>query len=311
MDEVFNPVEKNKFCLNCGAELAGKYCSFCGQKDLPRRQNIGDLILNFVGSFTSFESKFFRTFSVLLFHPGRIVKDYNAGKRDSYYHPARMYVFLSFIFFLLLSVIQDEATIDMTVDGNVVTTEEGLAALDTASRASFELKTMEEYDSIEATKPPEKRTGKLGRYIAKKFILLRATQGGDNKAVIKKFAGSFRENTPKMIFLLLPVFAFILKLLYVRRDFYYSEHLVFSVFFYDFLYIAGAVELLFSLVSWLDWMNIIVFLLIMFYLYKSMRIVYGQPRGKTILKFTLLLCTFSFVVLLALVVNVIITFVLL
>ena len=95
-------------CLNCGTELKGKFCYQCGQKDIARRQTMGDLFTNFLGSFTSFESKFFRSLKTLLFRPGRIIADYNSGKREMYFHPARMYVFLSFIFFLFLALIPDE-----------------------------------------------------------------------------------------------------------------------------------------------------------------------------------------------------------
>src|SRR6478752_9443452 len=106
-----NPEQKN--CLNCDASLHGTFCHACGQKNLPRRQDIGDFIINFISSFYSFESKFFKTFGFLLFRPGRMINDYNAGKRESYYHPVRMYVFLSFIFFLILSLVPDEDKIDI------------------------------------------------------------------------------------------------------------------------------------------------------------------------------------------------------
>lgn len=52
----------NKECLNCGTPLTGKYCGTCGQRDLPARQDLGDLLINFISSFYSFESKFFKTF---------------------------------------------------------------------------------------------------------------------------------------------------------------------------------------------------------------------------------------------------------
>ena len=44
-----NPEQKN--CLNCDAPLHGTFCHACGQKNLPRRQDIGDFIINFISSF--------------------------------------------------------------------------------------------------------------------------------------------------------------------------------------------------------------------------------------------------------------------
>ena len=70
----------NEFCLNCGTKLLDTFCHHCGQKDLPRRQSMRELIENFIGSFYSFESKFFKTFRYLLFKPGFLPEEYTKGK---------------------------------------------------------------------------------------------------------------------------------------------------------------------------------------------------------------------------------------
>lgn len=320
-----NPEQKN--CLNCGALLHGTFCHECGQKNLPRRQDIGDFIANFISSFYSFESKFFKTFGFLLFRPGRIVNDYNAGKRESYYHPARMYVFLSFIFFLVLSFVPDEDKININQDGKELSSEEKKQVLDSVKVSLDSLnikmpsanwsnsskwessnpKTVAEYDSIENLKPITSRDGKIERYFAEKLIKLKQDNGDDDKAILKRFLDSFLENIPRMIFLLLPIFGLILKLIYLRRDFYYSEHLVFSVLFYDFMYLIGAVGLLCSMVGWLDWVSSVLMLLTFFYLYKAMRHVYKQSRGKTILKFLLLNMIFLVCLGMAFTVNAVVT----
>lgn len=314
-----NAEQKN--CLNCGALLQGTFCHQCGQKNLPRRQGIGDLLVNFISSFYSFESKFFKTFGYLLFRPGRMINDYNAGKRESYYHPARMYVFLSFIFFLVLSFIPDEDKIDLREDSKELTREEKQQVLDSVkiqldsmkigldavNLNKYEPKTIEEYDSIENLKPEKSRDGSVERYFAKKFIKLKQENGDNEKALWRRFLESFLNNIPKMIFLLLPIFALILKLLYIRRDFYYSEHLVFSVIIYDFMYLIGTFGLVCSLVSWLEWVSTVLMLLGFFYLYKSMRRVYGQSRPKTILKFFLLMGLFFFTLFVAFAANALIT----
>jgi len=321
-----NPEQKN--CLNCDAPLHGTFCHACGQKNLPRRQDIGDFIINFVSSFYSFESKFFKTFGFLLFRPGRIINDYNAGKRENYYHPVRMYVFLSFIFFLVLSFIPDEDKINIKSNGKELSSEEKKQVLDSVKLSldsanitmpsinwtdssnkweSDDPKTLAEYDSIQNLKPIEARDNKIERYLKEKFIKLKQENGNDDKAILKQFFDSFLENIPRMIFMLLPIFALILKLLYIRRDFYYSEHLVFSVLFYDFMYLIGAVGLLCSMVSWLEWVPALLWIVVFFYLYKAMRHVYKQSRGKTISKFLLLNFIFLFCLSIAFAINALIT----
>jgi hypothetical protein len=41
----------NEFCLNCGTKLLDKFCHHCGQKDIPKRQSMGELFVNFLSSF--------------------------------------------------------------------------------------------------------------------------------------------------------------------------------------------------------------------------------------------------------------------
>ncbi|HEX5169726.1 MAG TPA: DUF3667 domain-containing protein [Cyclobacteriaceae bacterium] len=305
-------------CLNCGTSLTGKYCSNCGQKVLPPRQTLGDLIVNFIGSFTSFESKFFLTLRFLLLKPGLMITDYNGGKRERYYHPARMYVFLSFIFFLLFSLGPDKEVAVVTRNGIPLSSEEEKKYLDSLQIAidtiewaklgsSMEPTTLQEYDSIENAKVKDDRDGTIERFFQRRSIQLKQKYGGDYRAMMKGFSKSFSDNTPKMIFLLLPIFALILLVIYFRHDIYYSEHLVFTIFFYDFLFLMGSFMILFSFTDWLSWMNYVIPLFILFYLYKAMRKVYKQSRGKTILKFTLLFMMFSCVLLVALAINAVIT----
>lgn len=305
---------KNKNCLNCGAPLTGKYCAVCGQKDLPRRQGMGDLTANFIASFFGFESKFFRTFKTLIVNPGLIINDYNEGKRERYYHPARMYVFLSFIFFLIMALIPDEDKINMTENGKQLTKEEKVVVMDTTKTIpvpSTFPKTIKAYDSLQNLLPAEERDGKIKSYFIRKFIDFNLKDEADRKALLRSYAQNLQNNIPKMVFLLLPVFALILKLLYVRRDFYYAEHLVFTVFFYDFLFLVGAISLLCSTTPWLDWIPSIFFLYVMIYLFVSMRRVYKQSFMKTLLKFVILGFSFSACLLIAFAANIVITLILL
>jgi hypothetical protein len=318
LTEVVVEVEKagkngdHKECLNCGTTLTGKYCSNCGQRDLPARQDLGDLIINFISSFYSFESKFFKTFQYLLFRPGKIVAEYNAGKRESFYHPARMYVFLSFIFFLLFSAvfstddmdldekgdfntIQDSLVVDSLVKRNTRGIKRGSQPVEISS-GNTKIKTLAQYDSAQSALPPEKRDGKIERYFERKVRELEGREGASQGETLKAFINDMMENAPKMIFILMPLFALLLKLIYIRRDFLYSEHLIFTIFFYDFLYLAGSLIILVSKVEWLWWLELALYLWIFIYLYKAMRKVYKQRRAKTISKFILLNFLFLFFV---------------
>lgn len=92
---------KEKNCLNCGAEVQGKYCSVCGQENIEPKESAWHLITHFFNDVTHFDGKFFSTVKYLLLKPGFLTSEYTRGRRMSYLHPIRMYVFTSAFFFLI------------------------------------------------------------------------------------------------------------------------------------------------------------------------------------------------------------------
>ncbi len=289
-------------CLNCDTVLTDVYCPHCGQKRVGPRQSIRELLSNFLSSFLSFESKFLVTGKYLLFRPGKLAIEYNAGKRERYYHPARMYVFISFVYFFLLNVLPDT-----DVKKREVVTYSGQNS-DTFSMEVFDssiagFATLAQYDSIQNTLPPEERDGFWMRKVREREIRLNERYKGKGKEFNSDFLGSFRANVPKIFFILLPLFALLLKLLYVRRDFYYSEHLVFSIYYYNFFFLAGSIMLLIDQlpggknISWIIGFWILIYMLL------AMRKMYNQPWWKTILKYGTFFIAFSSLVVVALLVN--------
>ena len=92
---------KEKNCLNCNAEVAGRFCQICGQENIEPKESFWVLATHFLHDMTHFDGKFFSTLKFLLFKPGFLSKEYLKGRRTSYLHPIRMYVFTSAIFFLI------------------------------------------------------------------------------------------------------------------------------------------------------------------------------------------------------------------
>ncbi len=314
----------NEQCLNCGTTLLDTFCHHCGQKDLPKRQTLGELLSNFISSFWSYEGKFFRTTKYLITRPGFLAKEYTQGKRESFYHPARMYVFISFVFFLLAFSLPDSEERDDIVEmGNEddvemsaqdqAKLEEALkqvpktpyfndsilkkslkAATDTTGRkkkksrnfnlSGSDYKSVREYDSLQQIKPESERDGWFVRKLELRNIGLN-NKYKDNGSFEEDFSKAFKENFSKVLFYLLPFFALLLKLLYVRRDFFYSEHLVFSIYYYNFFYLGGSVFLLIDLVPVVNDFTWVVGLWIYVYLLFAMKRMYQQNWAKTIVKF--------------------------
>lgn len=298
-------------CLNCGTSLTDKYCPHCGQKDIPKRQTLGELIENFIGSFFSFESKFFKTIKYLLFKPGFLAIEYNSGRRESYYHPARMYVFSSFVYFLLFFSLPEnpEERNDTIQNDNIVTSDSisqnGNDFNFSISENDYE--TREAYDSAQAALPPAERDGWIVRKLNYREIDLSQKYEGRNEDFGTDFGDAFTANAPKVFFLLLPVFALLLKLFYLRRDFYYSEHLAFTTYFYNFFYSVGIVTMLIELIPGMTWFSLVTFVGVNVYLIVAMKRAYQQRWMKTIFKFMLLTFSFGFCIVLGLFANLLIT----
>lgn len=302
--------ETHEFCLNCGARLTGPYCSACGQKDTPARLKLGPLIMSFVDSFTSFDSKFFKTVKYLVLRPGFLAMEYNAGRRERYYHPARAYVFLSFIYFLLYFTLPDNPYTQgwfQIYTGSKkqptsydYTSKKGGASI---MMDSVDYRSLKQYDSIQKTLPPKQRDDLLGRLLTRKEIVYQQNHHGGESQFTADLAGNLVANFPKAIFFLLPVFAFILRLFYLRKNIYYSEHLVLSVTCYNFYYLIFSVTLLLEWITGFYWLQFIANLWLMGYFYMSMRRVYGQSAGWTILKFFSFGVLFSICAMAAMMIN--------
>ena len=92
---------KEKVCLNCGTNLAGRYCHVCGQENLEPKETVWGLVSHFFNDITHFDGKFFSTVKYLIIRPGFLSSEYIKGRRAGYLHPIRMYIFTASFFFII------------------------------------------------------------------------------------------------------------------------------------------------------------------------------------------------------------------
>jgi hypothetical protein len=92
------------------------------------------------------------------------------------------------------------------------------------------------------------------------------------------------ENAPKAMFVLLPVFAAVLKLLYIRRSRFYVEHFVFALHVHSMAYLL----FLFLLVTPWQWLTPVVLSWMSLYVFIAMKRVYQQGIIRTAIKYSLL-----------------------
>lgn len=324
---------KQRNCLNCRIMVKGRYCHRCGQENIEPQESVWELVTHFFKDITHFDGKFFSTVKYLFKKPGFLPMEYKIGRRASYVNPIRMYIFTSAFFFLIFfSLFQADKKLDIVtidVEGKTykqiesmdslafdaftkninktagkapiaMTREEFKVYFDSVSRNSdirfinIGYKSKAQYDSLLAA---GKKDSWFTRALIYKQIELREKYNnrGGTKQALKDLSYILIHSLPQLFFLLLPIFAIILKLLYIRRkEYYLVSHGIFSIYYYIFCFLA---MLLFfglnKINSYLDW-GFIIFLQVLisfgifFYLYKAMRNFYRQRRAKTVFKFILL-----------------------
>ena len=118
----------------------------------------------------------------------------------------------------------------------------------------------------------------------------------DGRALFEKL----RDSIPAGLFVLLPLMAFVLKIIYPLSKRYYVEHLLFVVHYHAFFFLILILQILFARIMGLvgipeaatDTVLIGASLYIPVYLFRSMQRVYGQGAFITLLKFIFLLISY-------------------
>lgn len=341
-------LRKEDNCLNCGTQVIGRYCHNCGQENVEVKESAWHFIVHFFNDITHFDGKFFTTLKDLLFKPGFLSREYMEGKRMRYLNPIRMYLFTSFIFFLVFFAV---------VHVNELQVQPGEFTLKGKTRIELEQMPYEEFDqftaklnngqpmtrndfnqyidSVQATRGVHffgKKYQSRSQYdsliaagtikenwfekmIVRKGIEFNTEYQKDQSRILKVFFNSLIHQFPKILFISLPFVALLLKLLYIRKkQFYFVSHGIFTLHFYIFVFIAMLLSIgltrLQSLpnMNWIGFVNGLLTLTIFFYLYKAMRNFYQQRRRKTILKYFLFLGSFLMLIIFLFVVFVFISF---
>ncbi len=273
------PLRKENNCLNCGSTVIGKYCSECGQENTEPKESVWNLISHFFNDVTHFDGKFFSTLKLLLFRPGFLSKEYMKGKRASYLNPIRMYLFTSFIFFLVFFSVfhfqqKDFKDVHFTLNGKTfeqidslppqqfIDFTKGINHGVPMSRQEFHeyrdsinseptlyifgqkkhYKNKEEYDSLASRGLVHSNW--FRRQIVHKEIELNEKYKNQKGKFLSDFIQSIMHHFPQILFISLPFVALLLELLYIRRKkFYYVSHAIFTIHLYIFVFIAMLFEI--------------------------------------------------------------------
>ena len=123
------------------------------------------------------------------------------------------------------------------------------------------------------------------------------------REALRMLVEKVEENAPVGVFVMMPLFAFILKILYVRRKRFYVEHFVFALHTHAFAFLVGTAVLLMNV----DALEALIFLWFLIYLFLALKRVYGQSVIRTFLKYVLLGISYSFLLVFGITATVLLT----
>jgi len=264
-------------CENCGSELRGRWCAQCGQAAIDYRRSFRHVIVDVLDSFLNWDSKFFATIGWLIARPWFLTNEFLAGHRVRYLHPLRLYLLASILFFFAVthwakSIHLDPDKLSPQDRAEIATELKNDEDLPPAARAKIQKalklespppepdKTEEAVkekppppapqDKTEVTnKQGETKRGDFGPFLQlgpekpstpfEQWIEARAKEKiGEHGSKAQLFFMTLINNLPYMVLCCIPLFAFVLKILYIRRRVFYIDHLIYALHIHTFAYIA-------------------------------------------------------------------------
>ncbi len=317
-----------QYCLNCGQALepADQYCSHCSQRAHNGKLPLFKMFREFLTNQINIDGQTILTFKSI-FIPGKLTKDYFAGKRKSQVNPIRLF------FVVIVLALASLQFYDLEFNGieqikksfgsqNMV---ESLVTIDTLERVLLAREVSEpdsiikdlvnrlqlETDSIDLKNSNltisdllEKKVKKSLKVSRRDFENLSPSQIVTNLELTGISAIYFKQKIKLLkdpasllnyiirnlawIFLCyIPVIALVLKLIYIRRNKFYIEHLVFSLHMHTAFILFLLLAVLFNnTIGGSIWL--LIFSGFALYLFVGLKRFYQQRFLKTLIKFCIL-----------------------
>lgn len=317
-----NKIRENKTCLNCRHVVEQKFCPNCGQENSDSRKTFHHLFIHFFEDLTHYENAFWKTIKNLLFKPSTLTKEYLSGKRLSYLAPVRLYIFISFITFLLIALFPSK--VNFKVDKNEKELSKEIAKVSEElnikkeDKRYFHFLNMKKIDSIQKYGKEEDKLNVSTYWFVEKAA--HVSEKYTKREIYVKFAESFFHNLPKILFIIMPFFAFFLWVFHNKKKWYYFDHGIFTLHYFSFLLliflIMFIIDRIFSLFgdnSPLSYVSgLITFagtIWMCYYFYPAHHRFYGESRIVSFVKSVMLFIINSLFILFLLTIYVLYTFI--
>ena len=289
--ELMPPANEPRRCLNCGTMVAGRHCPQCGQSGdvhvLSLREVAGDV----THSLLHLDSRVWRTLRLLVQRPGELTREFIAGRHQLYIPPFRLYLAISIFYFALQTLLPDFENLKAPPEAQAAEQSAGeQAARDIRKELEVGGLATPEAKAVISTDCKVQIFGRGDSELEKSLSRACGKMKADGG---RQFAQNFAATAPKLMFVFLPLMAGVALLFYWRPRRLYAEHLVLFLHNHAFTFLLLAVTAvltkaadlriplagLFGLLAFLLWCWL------PYYVFRSMRVVYGEGRLRTTLKF--------------------------
>jgi hypothetical protein len=312
------------FCENCGANMTGPFCGQCGQHAVDYRRSFGRVFADILDSFLNWDSKFTMSLWLLMSRPWKLTIDFLSGKRVRHMHPLRLYLLISIAFFFAVNYWaksihadpskfsdKDRADVAAELDKEDIPPE-----LKARIRGAIDAKSSTQPEGQRSSPSPAATTpqpsaiaspsssGDYGPMVQfdkppstafEKWLEQKAKDKmGEHGSKMALFITTLFQNLPYMMLCCIPLFALVLKVLYLRKRIFYIDHLIYALHIHSFAYLAiiSIVIITIGLNRWIPgtlagWIIAALWVSFATQIFLSIRRVYRQGWFFTIFKFFL------------------------
>lgn len=236
-----NSLRIDKTCLNCYHVVENRFCPNCGQENKETKESFHYLFFHTVEDIVHYDSGFWKTIKYLLFYPGKLTNEYIAGRRKVYVPPVKLYIFISFITFFLLSILtsfEDNAESPVKTEKQAETLKKNNIRFSHGEKGNIVIDTTEiESNLVE-------QGGATGMWINEKFK--HVAKEARKKDFAKKFYKTLFSTIPKALFIFMPLFAFVLWLFHNKKKWYYFDNGIFTIHYFSMILLSFTINAILS-----------------------------------------------------------------
>lgn len=255
-------------CANCETVTVGPYCHACGQK-AHLHDRLKHLVEEFAEGIAHFDGRLWRTLPLLILKPGRLSREWMAGRRVRYVAPLHLFLFAVFLLFLIPNF-TGRHMFDFAPGGEGVPGESAFwMTRDDGTRVEIDPSNMEA----------------LQREMDLPAPVAAAIELSDRVRHNPQYYGyKFETLAYKLSFMAVPISVLILWLMYAwRRRFTLYQHAVVSLYGLGFIALCVAFASLFA-GAFRDLLNAVIALVAPIHAAAHLRGAYGSGWIQTILR---------------------------